>query len=216
MVRVHLIQVLIIDVRIGKVKPVKRQISASLRVNLTDAISLYWPTCEHLKSQLTPAPGLRCWAGDPGMYGSDTADLYPSLRFFEPTPQPGCAEIHKYTGFNLNALPRHWNNINLVLFLQCGPTAASIIIQHSDHVPANLIPSAMETNAPVCLRHLALNPTYRLRDNVMVRYWFCFQERSNVPHNTICSATTHKIKPPYWTASRLRRPASGLWWCRCP
>lgn len=40
---------------------------------------------------LTPAPGLRCWAGGPGMCGSDTADSCPSLMSSEPTPQPGCA-----------------------------------------------------------------------------------------------------------------------------
>lgn len=43
---------------------------------------------------LTPAPGLRCWAGDPGRYGSDTVDWCPSRMSSEPTPQPGCAGTH--------------------------------------------------------------------------------------------------------------------------
>lgn len=96
-VRVHLIQVLVIDVRIGKVKPVEHRHAVKCKAH-----SPLWVFTANLTNIvndliLTPAPGLRCWAGGPGMYGSDTADSCPSRMFSEPTPQPGCAVTHTNT-----------------------------------------------------------------------------------------------------------------------
>lgn len=70
-----------------------------LNVKLTALLWVFTANLTNIVNDLilTPAPGLRCWAGGPGMYGSDTADSCPSRMFSEPTPQPGCAVTHTNT-----------------------------------------------------------------------------------------------------------------------
>lgn len=70
-----------------------------LNVKLTALLWVFTANLTNIVNDLilTPAPGLRCWAGGPGMCGSDTADSCPSRMFSEPTPQPGCAVTHTNT-----------------------------------------------------------------------------------------------------------------------
>lgn len=73
-----------------------------------------WPKAQMLWA-LTPAPGLRCWAGGPGTYDSDTVDWCPSQTSSEPTPQPGCAGTHRSAnwllGYNRGQPETHLLNL---------------------------------------------------------------------------------------------------------
>ena len=83
--------------------------------------------------------------------------------------------------------------------------------------PTNLIPRIIGTNALVCCS--GLNPAYRLRDNVMVHYWFCFQKekqcslimQSVLQQHTHTHTHTHARTHARTLLDLMPAPAPSFW-----
>ncbi len=130
-VRVHLIQVLIIDVGIGKIKSEGWEVNVPSNVILTAGYqcSPSFLSNPHTHPS-TRSPMLSRWPRNVRQWYCWLLSI--SDVFWTHTSARVCCNTHTHREEYINVDSSQWNNITLVLFLQLVQTVISILMQHSD------------------------------------------------------------------------------------